>query len=1363
MNDSNASTITDKTRFNWVAKWFAISLGVMILLISLTLGAFTLVMARVPEYRAQMQSWLSERAKLDIQFATLSAGWRGYGPELKFTAATLRSADRQRVIAVAEQGSVGFDLWQALRTGRLSAARFQLEGTELKLQRNADGSFELIGQADWPEFNSGRAFKLDSLPVGELAIRKVRLSFRDLKTGRGPWQFPEVSLDITRDTRRFVLRGSAALPGTLGKALEFSGSGTGNLNDVSQLVWQVSAKGTQFDLSGWKQVMPDDWPAPVRGQGSFQLSGRFVGAQPQHFEGNINFVDVGLRLPVWSQPLPQADPLRRRDDEDNVAAANSLVNSEANSEVNPVVPVASSTGVMVAPQAWQYGNVALQFSSDRTAAGWLTRFDNLQLARSDSPWPASTASVLLKFAAAQPSGDVRVSAAQVNAQLLVLENLWPLLAYAPEGEALARVRALYASGQLRNLALRYERDSVAAEPRFGMRFEFAQIGLSPVLRTPGVSGLSGSVTATGARGTLQLDSHSLALSAPRIFRTPLPMDRVTGKLEWLRTAQQLQLHSRDLKIETENGKVQAQGSLQVPRDGVAQVSMQATANDIDVSAAPRYLPAGILRSKTLAWLDAAFVSGRVQQARIKLQGPLKNFPYRNNEGEFAIDAQLEKLTLNYQNGWQPATGLQVRAEFRNAGLSATASAGYLNGLVLDHVEGSLKDYRDAEIFIKAQAHGELPQGLSFVQQSPVGPQIGDLFMRLSGEGPLQARADLYLPLREFAKRRIDIDVGLDKGRINLAGYTQAAEQVTGSLHIANNAVTAADLSGRFLQGNFRAKAEPVATDRNSTARYNLVATGQAQAQPVVQFLKFPAWVKLSGAASYRFTMPGYAQRDANGVRHLYSVDSDLQGLFINLPAPANKPASIARNLHIDMDMSGGDSAKLMQLRGSLGELRALVRWQDVANQWQFDRGTLRADAVAAALPAHTGLRIEGRLDNFTLDDWLRLGDGAEANTQPAGAVGTRVQDVLRAANVNIGRFNLYGFEWPDVRAVMQVTDKGWRVDVAGPQASGQVMVPYDFGGGQPLTLDMDSLWLTSRVNNQSAGKPDSRKEIDPRDLPAIRADIKHFQYGEHDFGALYASGTRMAQGLQLDSLRISGESFKGAGKGSWLQNGAGSLAHLALSVDSTDVRATMRQFNYADFIAAKRGKLVADLQWPGGLDENLLGRSSGKLEIQVDEGQLVNVEPGAGRVLGLLSVAALPRRLGLDFRDVTDKGLAFDTIHADFTVQNGEARTQNLLLRGPTAEIGIAGRLGLGARDYDQTAVVTGDVRGALAGAGVMAGGPVVGAAVLLFSQLFKEPLRGVARAYYHIGGSWEDPQVERIDADAGKASLSDADTSIKQ
>ncbi len=142
----------------------------------------------------------------------------------------------------------------------------------------------------------------------------------------------------------------------------------------------------------------------------------------------------------------------------------------------------------------------------------------------------------------------------------------------------------------------------------------------------------------------------------------------------------------------------------------------------------------------------------------------------------------------------------------------------------------------------------------------------------------------------------------------------------------------------------------------------------------------------------------------------------------------------------------------------------------------------------------------------------------------------------------------------------------------------------------------------------------------------------------------------------------------------------------------------------------------------------------------------------------MTSVAALPRRLSLDFSDVTDKGLSFDTIHGDFELREGNAYTSNLLLSGPAAEIGIAGRTGLGAHDYDQTAVVTGNLGSSLPAAGLLAGGPAVGAALLLFSQIFKEPLKGITRGYYRITGSWDKPVVERVDS----AEVKDAAATIE-
>jgi uncharacterized protein YhdP len=175
--------------------------------------------------------------------------------------------------------------------------------------------------------------------------------------------------------------------------------------------------------------------------------------------------------------------------------------------------------------------------------------------------------------------------------------------------------------------------------------------------------------------------------------------------------------------------------------------------------------------------------------------------------------------------------------------------------------------------------------------------------------------------------------------------------------------------------------------------------------------------------------------------------------------------------------------------------------------------------------------------------------------------------------------------------------------------------------------------------------------------------------------------------------------------------------------------------------------VTASVFWPGAPAGDWLAHAEGDVALRAETGRLVDVEPGgAGRMAGLLSFSALPRRLALDFRDVFARGFTFDEITADFIVVDGNAYTDNLKLTGPTAEIGIAGRTGLRDRDYRQQAVVTAEPGKMLPTVGGLIGGPGVAAALLIFTRIFKEPLKGIGRAAYCVTGSWDSPKVERLD-----------------
>lgn len=160
---------------------------------------------------------------------------------------------------------------------------------------------------------------------------------------------------------------------------------------------------------------------------------------------------------------------------------------------------------------------------------------------------------------------------------------------------------------------------------------------------------------------------------------------------------------------------------------------------------------------------------------------------------------------------------------------------------------------------------------------------------------------------------------------------------------------------------------------------------------------------------------------------------------------------------------------------------------------------------------------------------------------------------------------------------------------------------------------------------------------------------------------------------------------------------------------------------------------------------------NGTLHMQVHKGQLLDIEPKAGRLFGLLSFQSLPRRLSLDFTDLFGKGMAFDRIEGTFDITGGNAFTNDLHLRGPSADVAIAGRTGLAVQDYDQIVTVTPQVTESLPVAGALFGpvGIGVGAVIYLAGEIFDSITQGIGdllQYQYTVTGSWDNPVIEKID-----------------
>lgn len=1317
-----------------VVKWLLGTLVVLAIVVGLLFATFGFVVGRMPEYRVQLQDWIGERSGLIVEFRSLSARLRLYGPELVFDDAVVRTPDRTRTLFVARRGSVGFDLWNSIANGRVTGGRFSLEAPEIALIRTPEGKIQLLGQSALPE-REIKPISLEQLPTGRFVVHDAVVSFRDAITGRGPWSLSGVSFELERSTDSMELHGMASLPRTLGEELKFSATAEGAIENSSALLSTFDVQGEKLDLAGWADLLPDAWPAPESGHGAIRVSGTLKGAELLQLSAAVDVGQLTTELPVWTIPLPTAAPLTPpvSSDEPPKHTPKHLIEPE---------PAVVAENPAPAPQILSYSRLAFALRAQKADNQWSVALSDVDAIRTDSSWQAK------KISARWSRNDQGMLNVSGEADRIVLGNVWPWLVYLPESEALARVRAMQTKGALTDVKFSFARTAPDVPLTYSVESKLDDVGFEPVLQTPGLTGISGSLDINDHAGQLRLATKVIEFSLPRMFRDVLVASSAEGVVSWQRSDAGLVLTTDQLRVQGDDGRAVARMHLTLPSDGTSPIlDLFAQGEDLKIGSTHKYLPADKLGPKTLEWFDRALVDGRISTAEFTYKGPMRQFPFRKNEGTFLARAQVQNALFDYQEGWQPARDLAAEVEFRNQGMRVHATAATIGNVRMNQATAEIPDFRQNELSIKATAASDLDASLAFLRNSPIGPRLGETFARLGGRGPMTADVQLELPLRRLDNRKIDITARFAEATVTMQKVSAPVQSLTGELRVKNTLIAEADLKGRFLGGPLSVKIE-----QQSDTAAQLDAQGHAEATELRSLFSLPATVKLSGASDYHVSMPIASGDSEAAQRRNIKIDSNLRGLGVTLPEPLGKGIAEERPVQVALEI---DDEQLLS-RTAYGDVRALIRMRQSDEGWTLDRGGVRADAIAPALPSHRGLRIEGNVQRFVLDDWLAL-RGSDS-TAPGAAPrddddAKKLSDYLQAANVRVADFQMFGYRFADLRGVLQSTQSGWRVDVSGDNAAGQVLIPESFTGSQPLRATMERLVINKVPSQEGAAKEDD-EDMDPRNLPNMQIYVGSMLLGTRVVGAVDLKATRVPQGIRFDSATVLAESVRADGHGQWLKTVDGPRSTLNATIDSKDVAATLKALSYTPFVEAKRGAIKADLAWNGGYDSNILEHASGSIHIEAETGQIVNLQPGAGRVLGLFSVGALPRRLALDFSDLTEKGLAFDTVRGDFELRDGNAFTNNLLLRGPAAEIGIAGRTGLGTRDYDQTAVVTGNLGASLPVAGALAGGPVIGAAVLLFSQVFKEPLKGITRGYYRITGPWDAPVVERVDAADAKAEV---------
>lgn len=407
--------------------------------------------------------------------------------------------------------------------------------------------------------------------------------------------------------------------------------------------------------------------------------------------------------------------------------------------------------------------------------------------------------------------------------------------------------------------------------------------------------------------------------------------------------------------------------------------------------------------------------------------------------------------------------------------------------------------------------------------------------------------------------------------------------------------------------------------------------------------------------------------------------------------------------------------------------------------------------------------------------------------------------------VQIGKQSLHGLEVDVTR------DRGtWRAQLTAQEASGElsyrmplVAVPdagaraTDDGGAADkagylharlarLALSMtaaevDPLRAVDPVG-QSAEENRDIASLNALDLPALDVVIEQLRLGDQSLGRVEVEAGHVpaatAQNAsaqtgpswvwQLRRLRIVLPEADFTAQGQW--PAVPTEAPRPGSAPSPTRRSTMdfqlaikdgggllARLGKPGLIEGGAGRMQGQLAWDGLPWRPSVAVLDGSLKISIERGQFLKVEPGAARLLGVLSLQSLPRRLLFDFRDFFSDGFSFDFVRGNVKLTDGVARTNNLQMKGVVAAVLMSGQANLAQETQDLRVVIVPEINAGTASLIAAWINPAVGLTTFLAQAILRRPAIAAATQEYHVTGSWANPQMEKVDRqkDDGKASPS--------
>lgn len=928
----------------------------------------------------------------------------------------------------------------------------------------------------------------------------------------------------------------------------------------------------------------------------------------------------------------------------------------------------------------------------------------------------------VNFSARWESGDAKkLPHGQVRTDTVELARLAQLSEHVPlPDEVRALIQRTRPVGLLQEVEYGWK-GPVDAPRHYQARARFNDLGMAPWGDVPGFRGLNGDLDLNESGGRVRAEGRRIGVHYPRVFAVDrLALDQLSARVNWRMADGGVRVQLENVLFDNADASGMLSGEIRTTAAGARWLDLNGRASRARGAAVYKYIPH--LPEEVGEWLRQGILQGSASDVRFRLKGDLHDFPFRNpRKGEFKVSAKLDEVKLHYADGWPSIDNITGRIVFDGPRLDIEASRATSVGAQLHAVRASFADLYNHEpvLRVEGRARGATAEFLDFIARSPVHEFIGGLTDEWQAKGPGQLQLALTLPLEDLERSQVAGSYSFEDNTLTMAPGDPPMTEVTGEVAFTESGASSEGITAQFVGGPLTVRI----AQRDDAVIATAAGTGEAAG--LMRMIGVPLSDRVAGMTDYHASF-----RTEDGRTHSI-ITSELRGVSFDLPAPFNKRAEESWPLRVERTAESDTRQRLSARLGTVLNLQGVLRKE--GTRMVLDRAGLALGNVAVPRPTGPHLAVAADLPQLNVDVLAPLASAGQGNARgmaPLGALVLRTDALIGAGRVvrNV--------------ALDAKLEKGgvWRAKVNARELAGELSwLPK---GNGVIKARLSHLYQPETL----PGATDTLK--DHRDLPALDIVAERYVLDGRELGRLELQANNERGGWRIDHASLSTPSGSASATGRWRPalRGATERTELDISVKATDIGAYLTHFGYADTVRGGEGELSGKVSWNGPPTELDYGSLSGELRVRAEDGQFVQLQPGVGRLLGVLSLQALPRRITLDFKDVFGEGFAFDRIDGTATVTRGVMTTDNLGMVGTSATVLITGTADL-ARETQNLHVrvipTVGDSVAAAAGLALL--NPVVGVGAWIAQRILKDPLGRMLAFEYSVTGSWDNPQVQKL------------------